>query len=396
MACTIVKDGNKVFLQINGNLFYKHSSNRKNDEIQYWRCRQCDVRAVTKLCENRKPQLKKGIVYDCFEKKYLKFKFLTVFFVYLATAPREHSHAPMITKIKATKIVGNLKKRAIENPELLPAQILKDLNPETVPLEVAAHLPDIQNIKQTISRHRSKALPKNPRNIEELEYIPRKYSVTKSGELFLLYDSQNDEEDELDCGRIIIFSTEANLRMLFRCKSWSADGTFKCSPSIFYQLFTIMGAVTYNRNNKEKTVFLPFVYALMETKSEQAYSKVLDVIVHEAQQFEIHMVFPESIITDFELAIINALRAHFGDIVKACFFHLRQIVHRQIQQEGLQTAYADEDDDSVRNAAHMLCAIAFVPLDFVEPAFDLVVATVPGRFTVITDFFEVRNIENTL
>lgn len=286
--------------------------------------------------------------------------------------------------------MANLKKKASDQPTSLPSQILKDLNLASVPDEVAAHIPDVVNIKQTLVRHRAKEAPPNPRVIDELEYIPRKYSVTKTGETFLLYDSQNDEDEELDCGRIIIYATEENLRNLFRCLLWTVDGTFKSSPLIFYQLFTIMGTITYRFNGKTKTVHLPFVYALLENKREEAYLKVLNVVMTEAVKFRIPVNFPECILSDFEVAIINALLSKFGRIVKGCFFHLRQIVHRHIQQEGLQRAYTSEGDDSIRNAAHMLCALAFVPLNYVGEAFDVLEGNVPVQFSVIIEFFEVK------
>lgn len=284
-----------------------------------------------------------------------------------------------------------MKKKAVEFPESHPSQLMKELNTANVPDEVAAHLPDLPNIKQALLRHRSKTLPSNPRTIEDLECIPRQFSVTANGEQFLLYDSHNDEEEELTCGRIIIFATDENLRRLFRCKLWSADGTFKSSPSIFYQLFTIMGALKYLHNDKEKTVFLPLVYALLERKLQETYSKVFEVLIREAQKLGILVVFPETVINDFEVAIIHAIYAHFGEMVLACFFHLRQSIYRHIQQEGLQVAYCDEFDDSIRNSAHMLCAIAFVPLEHVEQAFDLVAAVVLQRFSVITKYFEVNS-----
>lgn len=285
--------------------------------------------------------------------------------------------------------MAQLKEKALDNPQSLPSQIMKDLNPATVPAEVAAHLPDIPNIRQALQRYRSKTLPANPLILEDLEYISRIYAVTKSQELFLLYDSQNDEEEELPCGRILIFATESNLRTLSRCPTWTADATFKSSPSLFYQLFTVMGAVSYNHKETEKTVFLPLVFTLMERKLEAAYSKVFDVIIRESRNFLIRIAFPETVICDFELGLVNAITEHFGNVVRNCWFHLRQIVYRHIQQEGLQIAYSDEVDDSIRNAAHTLCALAFVPLDYVLQAFNWVSAHVPHQFSPIIKFFEV-------
>ena len=74
--------------------------------------------------------------------------------------------------------------------------------------------------------------------------------------------------------------------------------------------------------------------------------------------------------SDFELGIINAVKAHFSDdMVSLCLFHLCQSVHRKIQEFGLQTQYQDEDDASIREAARSMYSLAFVtPKDVVAIA----------------------------
>ena len=37
--------------------------------------------------------------------------------------------------------------------------------------------------------------------------------ITLQGERFLLYDSRNDDEDEADDSRVIVFSTQKNIRV---------------------------------------------------------------------------------------------------------------------------------------------------------------------------------------
>lgn len=44
--------------------------------------------------------------------------------------------------------------------------------------------------------------------------------------------------------RILIFATTENLRYLARSSTWSVDGTFKTAPTIFFQLFAILAAVS--------------------------------------------------------------------------------------------------------------------------------------------------------
>ena len=57
---------------------------------------------------------------------------------------------------------------------------------------------------------------------------------------------------------------------------WFADGTFKSLPSIFYQAFAILGSATQSDwNGEPQTIGLPFVYALLSSKEEAAYTKKL-------------------------------------------------------------------------------------------------------------------------
>jgi hypothetical protein len=88
--------------------------------------------------------------------------------------------------------------------------------------------------------------------------IPEEYTVTHRDEPFLLYDSGIDSP-----ARILIFSTETNLRALTTTGHWFADGTFKTAPELFYQIYTIHALVDNN--------ILPCVYALLPNKTEQTY-----------------------------------------------------------------------------------------------------------------------------
>ena len=59
---------------------------------------------------------------------------------------------------------------------------------------------------------------------------------------------------------------------------WFLDGTFKCAPAIFFQLFANVGAVSQpDTRGVIQTIGLPFVYALLENKEEASYQRVLDV-----------------------------------------------------------------------------------------------------------------------
>ena len=210
-----------------------------------------------------------------------------------------------------------------------------------------------------------------------------KYERTLTGEKFLLFDSRPEttsedeeeveEEEEQDEGaaaaaprrrspRTLVFATRRNLELLCESGTWFIDGTFKASPIIFTQLFTIMGVRQRNTFNGEE-VPLPFVYALLSGKTEDEYTAVLRAVRDAVQQYRIRQCTPETIMSDFELAIINSCKAVFPDApLRCCFFHLGQAVYGHVQSAGLQTLYNDKNDRTIKTDTRMLLALAYVPV----------------------------------
>lgn len=106
-----------------------------------------------------------------------------------------------------------------------------------------------------------------------------------------------------------------------KCEHWYADGTFKSSPSIFAQLYTIHGAPHTN--------IVPTVYALLPKKTEATYITLLEKL----NEFNPNLK-PKSIMLDFEQAAINAFKKVFQNIsVRGCF-DLSQCVLRKMQSAG--------------------------------------------------------------
>ena len=69
--------------------------------------------------------------------------------------------------------------------------------------------------------------------------------------------------------------------------------------------------------------------------------------------------------TDFELTIINALKAEFPGIeIGGCFFHFGQALFRHVQQLGLAGPY--QQDGRVKWAVKKTMALAFIPVNFVR------------------------------
>lgn len=214
---------------------------------------------------------------------------------------------------------------------------------------ILAELPDRLNLKKIVSRERLRNLPANPTNIEDLGEVPARYRQTLGKDQFLIYDS-NDEDEDVAFGRVLIFSTNENLRDLARSPIWFLDGTFSTVPAIFFQLFAIIAATTQRTRQGDQTVGLPMVYALMQSKEEAAYRKIFDKVADGIRAVVGFVNLPLKMMSDFELAIIHAARAfaNNNNNVSCCFFHLCQSVYRHVQTSGLQNAYCDPENREIK------------------------------------------------
>jgi hypothetical protein len=270
----------------------------------------------------------------------------------LTKQPTEHNHVPDLARIKAKKIMDEIKKKAKTTQESTHHIAASASVSEEISVAVTVQLPKVANIKQTIRRvrHAAQAPLPNPTNLEELD-LPEEYTKTLQGENFLLFDSGPGPQ------RILIFSTTANMDLLASCPNWYADGTFKTTPPLFQQIYTIHVL-------KYKTV-IPLVFILMSDRSTTSYVRVLSELnnLHPGLN-------PSSIMTDFEHASILAFRRIFPNIQQqGCLFHLSQCIWRRIQQVNpIQQRYMEDPDYAFH--LRQLAALAFIPPPDVVEAFE--------------------------
>ncbi|XP_026290984.1 uncharacterized protein LOC113215562 [Frankliniella occidentalis] len=98
---------------------------------------------------------------------------------------------------------------------------------------------------------------------------------------------------------------------------------------------------------------------------------------------------PATVIFDLELGIVNACKQAFLSAeIRLCLFHLRQAAWEHLQGEGLQTAYRDPEDESIRNAFKEVVGLAFVPVDDVPEACEEVLNNLPDRMIDFGDYFK--------
>ena len=119
------------------------------------------------------------------------------------------------------------------------------------------------------------------------------------------------------------------------------------------------------------------------------YTAVLQAVNDAATAAGIGQCYPDRLMTDFELAIINASIAVFPEAdVSCCYFHLKQSMYRKIQQLGLQVAYNDPNDREIKVYVHMTASLAFIPVRDVVRNFQRPKAEAPACLTEFLEYFE--------
>lgn len=285
----------------------------------------------------------------------------------------QHTHPGSAANVEVMGAMTALRDRAANTQD----QTARVVSFATDNLSQAAHgaLPKIDNMKRTIRRQRVavQAAPANPASLADL-VIPLEYTQYEKhpGQIedFLLYDSGPLSGDS----RFLIFSTERNMDILSRSSEWFMDGTFDVAPPLFTQIYSIH-ATYLGRTH-------PLVFALLPNKRQAMYESMLNELKNITANLN-----PTSIITDFELASIQASQTVFPNSQHSgCFFHLSQNIFRKIQQNGLQNRY--ETDADFAHRCKMIPALAFVPPQDVPDAFEDICDNSPIELRPVLDYFE--------
>ena len=282
----------------------------------------------------------------------------------------DHVHAGNISTSLARKAVGDMKNRMEEltaTPSLVHGAVLPTVTPS-----VLMALPKRATVLRTLRRYRLKKtvaanggvdLPALPKDL--LFNIPDRFSR------FILFDSGPADN------RIIILGSNVLLDGLARADVWLADGTFKVVPGLFFQLFSIHFSFGAGINPAA-------VYCLLTNKTAETYARFLHQL-----SLLIPTADPKNILVDFEKASMNAFQeAYPNSHVTGCYFHLCQSVLRKVNEIGLKIAY--EADDIVRGYVRCIPALAFVPPEDVQEAFDLLADDKPevDHIDELLTFFE--------
>lgn len=359
---------------------YVYVRSRVRGNRAYWDCQRTKMKQCTARAVSNNPKPGEDVV------------------IYRGPTVSVHSHPPNREEAAAIKVTQSLKRKAAENPGQPPSQILRTELP-LVSHAVLSQLPEREALAKAMRRERRRHLPTNPRSLRELEDIPERFQKTFLNERFLMYDSRDEDveeeeqqqEDEEDEGRdrVLVFSTRRNIELLCASPTWFMDGTFKTAPTLFTQVFTILGLRRRNVVDGEGLA-VPLVYALLTRKTTEQYTTVLRVVQEAVDEFNVAPCNPARFMTDFEKSILNACTAVYPTVtISCCFFHLGQSVYRRVQKEGLQEAYNNPEDRTLKVKTHMLLALAFVPVPDVPATFRLLKNAWPeANFKPIMTYFD--------
>lgn len=236
------------------------------------------------------------------------------------------NHEPStLSSLEKQRISNGVKRKALDDVSERPSKLIcREL--DAAALQVLTGN-DVKNMRRSIYRQRRTVYPPLPQTLEELHTALENFEMrTKQREDFLLVNNEDEN--------IVIFSTPKNLRYLQQCKVVLMDGTFKSSPSLFYQLFTIHGY----RNGH----YVPLVFCLLPNKEERTYEAAL----WHVRSYLPDDFFPHTLFADFERAIHGAVRKVWPlSIIRGCRFHLGQSWYRKIQSLGLQRVYRTRTGD---------------------------------------------------
>lgn len=332
MILEFLKSQRNADLLIYDNFIYNKDTTSSNNGTTRWRCR---VRSC------------KGAIFTNANNE-------------LSGVAIDHNHQQSAITAEKIRIINGIKKRAIETTERshdILAREIVTLNDD----ELIIEMPTVKSLKQTIRRARNVNLNQTKDICSD---IPEVLKNDSRGNLFLRFDSGIQDNN-----RFLIFTTKFKEQFISKIETIVIDGTFRSAPPGFFQLIVVHGFI-FNS-------YYPLFHILMKNKSEltyvQALKRCMDLVYFK----------PKLIISDFERALINAIRIiFFFSQSSGCLFHFAQSIWKHIGYLKLIDFYKTNKD--FKNAIKMVICLAFVPLN-----------EVLSFYTIIKDWIITNNVPNT-
>ena len=262
----------------------------------------------------------------------------------------EHHHNSCETKPKLRETLTKLKATALSSQET--SRSLIAATSASIGEDELAELPSVSSLSRNIRKWRqsSERVPTLPVRRSGFK-ISKEFRLLDSGEVFLQFDSGENYES-----RLLIFATDKGLDDLMKSTHLASDGTFKCVPQIYFQLFTLHIQIGY--------FSVPRLFALLPDKKEETYNRLFTKLLELRPNLN-----PQGYMMDFEKAHMNYVRHHFPNVsLSACLFHLSQSIYRKVVEIGFKERYHRDTEFSVK--VKCFPALALLPTDDVVDGFD--------------------------
>ncbi|CAF4499658.1 unnamed protein product [Rotaria socialis] len=283
---------------------YSYIMDRSTSEKNYWRC----IKYFSDQCHSR--------LHTC------------IFTNAIVKPPSEHTCKVNGTTLELRVFNELVADRAIntqETPDTIITNCYKNISDRSI-----ARLPARDNIKRRIRmlRHNNQVV-KEP-NDPNFPSVPIQLTKTARKDQFLRCDTGPGDD------RILIFASDEQVDVLQDTDEFLVDGTFKVVPDIFYQLYIIHGVFRDHA--------IPLIYALLRRKTKETYQHLIREILNIALRWS-----PRAVMLDFKQASFGAFQAAFPNAsLSGCYFHLRQSIHRKLQELGHQNQYQTDPIRSLR------------------------------------------------
>ena len=200
----------------------------------------------------------------------------------------KHNHSATAARVEAKLELHQMKEKSVYTQDV-PRTILYK---ETTNMNGCAllELPSISSISHSIRHWRQVEDSSPPIPQERHGYsIPDQYCSTDSCFKFLQFDS-----GEHDTERIFLFATDSGIDDIKRAKNRTADGTFKCSPTIHYQLYTL--------HIQDNDISVQRMFTLLPDKTQTTFHRLfakLKELLHNAEPNTMMIVFEKAAIKSF-------------------------------------------------------------------------------------------------
>ena len=354
-----------------------------NMEVQIIKTNKGKVKiAVDNFLYYRSKDLAAGIRWECCRRQHDRCKAAvkTNFNMTNPVLLGDHTHNSHPSEIEIAKCRQEMKERAKnsrEKPKQIVASAIARLDEDARSI-----IGSVDTLRRDIQRHQRSARPTDPTSLSSL-VIPEDFKVTNDEDprQFLIHDSGNGVRQ-----RLVIFATESSLRVLASASTWFMDGNFSMAPVIFSQIYVIR--VPFSESA------ITCVYSFLPGKGQVVYEELFRAVMTKCENLGFNLN-PTIIITDFEMAVMQACRTVFGAQIQnhGCFFHLTQATWRKVTSLGLIEIYKQRED--IKLFCGMMDGLAFLPPADIPVGMEFLKGNVPEELEELLTYFDTTYVSGT-